>query len=619
MSGKISSLGMPLREAGPAWAGPAWACAALTIVLFAALLSGPVVADEAGGDALETAALTPGTDAIPLEAPLPQVLSAEDIARYQLVFELQERGDLKAAAAVIEEIDNPILMGHVQAQKYLHPTAHRSKFTELRTWLGEYADHPDAPRIYKLAMRRKPGNAKNPRRPRVDSFGTALPAAERAVTPPKVPGKRLSKTKRKRLQRIQRDMRARLRRGWPTGAREILDGREHRGLASAEQYDAYQARIAWSYYLYNKDELAFELAANSAERSRGYLPSADWTAGLAAWRLGDLERARHHFEVLAESPVANEWMVAAGAFWASRAHLRLGQPQAASRWLRIAAEEPRTLYGLLANRALGAEPEFFWEPLPLTGEDITTVLAVPAVVRAIALYEVGQTARAAKEVLRIQYRATPEIARALLSLATALRLPALETSLGGRLGAIDGRRHDFAVYPLPEWTPEGGYQIDPALIYALIRQESRFKEAAKSRRGARGVMQVMPRTARFAARAAGLGRIDRSDLMVPEINIAVGQAYVAHLMEHDTAGRNLLFTLAAYNAGPGNLGKWLPKTRFGEDPLLFLESTRSRETRHFMRVVLTNYWIYRLRLGADTPSLDQMAAGDWPAYAGPTN
>jgi soluble lytic murein transglycosylase-like protein len=310
-------------------------------------------------------------------------------------------------------------------------------------------------------------------------------------------------------------------------------------------------------------------------------------------------------------------MVSGAAFWASRVHLRLGHPEAASRWLHIAAEEPRTLYGLLDNRALGAIPEFYWEPQALTNNDLDVVLAVPAVVRAIALYEVGQTARASKEVLRIQYRATPEIARALLALATALQLPALETSLGGRLGAIDGRRHDFAVYPVPGWVPDNGFTVDPALIYALIRQESRFKETAKSRRGARGVMQVMPNTARFAARSAGLGRISRDALMIPETNIAIGQAYVGHLLEHDLAGQNLLFTLASYNAGPGNLSKWLPNTNFGEDPLLFMESTRSRETRHFMRVVLTNYWIYRLRLGEQTPSLDQMAGGTWPTYSGP--
>jgi len=582
----------------------------------AALFAGTALASD-DPSSLEIANLTPGIAAIPHVEPLPRILSEQDISRYQLVFELQERGDLEAAAAVIIEIDNPILLGHVQAQKYLHPTAHRSRFKELKLWLSEYADHPDAPRIYKLAMRRKPANALRPRRSRVDSFGTVLVPADRAISPPKAPGRGLGKSNRQRLAGLQRDMRSRLSRGWPTGAREVLNGKAHRGLASAEQYDTYRARIAWSYYLYNKDELAFELASASAERSRRYLPSADWTAALAAWRLGRLESARHHFEAIAESAVAERWMVSGAAFWASRVHLRLGHPEAASRWLRIAAEEPRSLYGLLANRALGAIPEFYWEPQALTNNDLDVVLAVPAVVRAIALYEVGQTARASKEVLRIQYRATPEIARALLALATALQLPALETSLGGRLGAIDGRRHDFAVYPVPGWVPDNGFTVDPALIYALIRQESRFKETAKSRRGARGVMQVMPSTARFAARSAGLGRISRDALMIPETNIAIGQAYVGHLLEHDLAGQNLLFTLASYNAGPGNLGKWLPNTNFGEDPLLFMESTRSRETRHFMRVVLTNYWIYRLRLGEQTPSLDQMAGGTWPTYSGP--
>ena len=88
-----------------------------------------------------------------------------------------------------------------------------------------------------------------------------------------------------------------------------------------------------------------------------------------------------------------------------------------------------------------------------------------------------------------------------------------------------------------------------------------------------------------------------------------------HLLKHERVDGNLFYLLCAYNAGPGNLKKWKQKANFAGDPLLFIESIRSRETRNFMERVATNYWIYRMRLGQATPSLDATASGLWPNYA----
>ena len=88
-----------------------------------------------------------------------------------------------------------------------------------------------------------------------------------------------------------------------------------------------------------------------------------------------------------------------------------------------------------------------------------------------------------------------------------------------------------------------------------------------------------------------------------------------HLLTQDVVDGNIFYLLCAYNAGPGNLKKWLPKTNFSEDPLLFIESIRSRETRQFIERVISNYWIYRMRLRQPTPSLDATASGLWPNYS----
>jgi soluble lytic murein transglycosylase len=152
------------------------------------------------------------------------------------------------------------------------------------------------------------------------------------------------------------------------------------------------------------------------------------------------------------------------------------------------------------------------------------------------------------------------------------------------------------------------------LVYALIRQESGFNPKAKSPDGARGLMQLMPRTASFMARDRAYRRSKRRKLFDPGINLELGQRYITHLLRHSIVQGNLFRLTAAYNGGPGNLNKWQRKMDYGDDPLLFIESLPSKETRLFIERVLTNLWIYRMRLGQEAPSLDGLAAGRWPLY-----
>ncbi|MFQ5468379.1 MAG: hypothetical protein ACE5DS_09630, partial [Kiloniellaceae bacterium] len=91
---------------------------------------------------------------------LPEILSSADAGLYRNIFTLQERGKWRAADKRIARLVDKRLMGHVLAQRYLHPTAYRSKYKELRDWMAKYADHPDAKRIYKLALKRRPKNYK---------------------------------------------------------------------------------------------------------------------------------------------------------------------------------------------------------------------------------------------------------------------------------------------------------------------------------------------------------------------------------------------------------------------------------------------------------------------------
>ncbi|HBS30667.1 MAG TPA: transglycosylase, partial [Parvularcula sp.] len=104
----------------------------------------------------------------------------------------------------------------------------------------------------------------------------------------------------------------------------------------------------------------------------------------------------------------------------------------------------------------------------------------------------------------------------------------------------------------------------------------------------------------------------RDKLYDPAVNLAIGQDYVNHLIE--TAADGDLFDMAvAYNGGPGNLRRWKREVPI-EDPLLFIESIPNPESRDFVEKVLTNYWIYRQRLGLAPTSRDRVAAGEVPLY-----
>jgi len=173
---------------------------------------------------------------------------------------------------------------------------------------------------------------------------------------------------------------------------------------------------------------------------------------------------------------------------------------------------------------------------------------------------------------------------------------------------------DAAAYPLPKWKPTGGFRVDRALVYAVIRQESRFNPHAKSWAGARGLMQLMPSTARFVARGSGYRLAGRGRLYDPGLNLALGQRYLAMLLGDSNVNGDLFRLAAAWNGGPGNLQKWRRKTKHRDDPLLFIESIPSLETRIFIERLLANLWIYRDHMGQPTPSLDALAAGKWPVY-----
>jgi soluble lytic murein transglycosylase-like protein len=446
-------------------------------------------------------------------------------------------------------------MGHVLAQRYLAKT-YTPRYEQLAEWLGRYGDHPDAGAIYKLALKRKPKHAKSPPSPT-----GALPVEAAAGAP------------------LTRD----------DPGQTALDS----DFAS-EQQDLDEAASAESVtddaaeaYLSGRTKDALTLAEGAANRSPSRVTSAHWTAGLAAWRLGLMDKAADHFEAVATTLSTSTWSRAAGAFWASRAHLAARRPEQASAWLKIAAKYPRTFYGLLAQRSLGVPLRIDWTAPALTDAGVEGLMSNPGGARALALIQLGDRARAEQE-LKLLRPEDATAARSLMAVALKAELPALAMALGRRVERLDGQRYEAALYPIPGWVPTQGYIVDRALVYALMRQESGFNVTAKSRAGAHGLMQLMPATASLIAQDRSLKGADKQRLFDPELNIDLAQKYVSHLLDQSHVNGDLFNLLAAYNAGPGNLLKWQKKGANGDDPLMFIETLPSRETRAFIQHVLAS-------------------------------
>lgn len=605
----VSRTGIALLARTPSrW--PAFLGRGLCVALAAASLW------SAGARAAPTqsAALEPIPRVVEPEAAVPSILSREDIARYRRIFALQEAGRWRQADRIIRQLDDRLLMGHVLFQRYMHPTKYRSSYKELHYWLKDYADHPGAQRLYRLAQRRHLKGWKQPPRP-VAGYLSGSGDTDLSVGGRQPEAKaRRSRSQAARVSKLEARIARYVRRGHPELAEKVLRRKDVRRLFNKVEFDRARARVAAGYFFAGKDEKALELAKASAERSRRFVEMADWTAGLAAWRLGEMATAERHFSALARSTTASRWTVAAGAYWAARVQLVTWQPESVTEMLDIAASYPRTFYGLLAARLLARDIDFSWEAPPLADEDVAKLLELAPTRRAIALYEVGRDDLAEREIRKLYPRVDGALGRALLGLAARLQLAGAAMRLGVEQRDRNGRLYDSALYPVPRWRPPGGFAIDRALVYAFMRQESGFNVRAKSRVGARGLMQLMPRTASYLANDSSLRRRNRAKLFDPEFNIKLGQEYLKRLMADEAVNKNLFLLAAAYNGGPGNVKKWLRKVRHQQDPLMFIESIPSLETRIFIERVLTNYWIYRMRLSQDTPSLDAIAAGNWPYY-----
>ena len=478
-------------------------------------------------------------------------LSPWDSQIYAAAFQAAERGEFAAAEAQAAKLSDKSLVGHIELRKLLSAT-HKSTYAELSAWLEKHSDLPGADAIHALALKRRPEPDAAPVQPTgasKRSWGDLLAQVQPgAATPP--PG-----------------------------------GRSARDLFYSGETAA-----------------AYEAAVTSGER---------WIAGLAAFKLKNFDQALRRFEAVARDESESEWLRAGAGFWAARASIAGGSPEMAPDFLRLAARYPKTFYGLIAERQLGVRVEGPTVQRAFGPAGVTKAAYAPAVLPDLRAFIAGDSrarrATALTQVARIG-EATLELRAGLSSARTEeerAQWIALADALNAPAAALTPDRSE---YPTPRLKPQGGFTLDPALVYAIVRQESRFDPAARSHAGATGLMQLMPAT------AAEIGGDDRlksepGRLLDPATNLRLGQDYFAWLLRRGGVEGDVLRAVAAYNGGAGMVARTVERMGADDDALMLVESLPYAETRNYVERVMAGYWTYRRMFGADSASLDAVAAG----------
>ena len=555
---------------------------------------------------------------IPASAQTPAVIDNDDSELYRSIFELQAKGRISAADKEIKKLKSDVLMGYVLYHRYMGPH-HRTTYPEAAAWLKRYNDLPGAEDVYKLGAAR--GDKKNLVRPyRAETPSWRLPSMANNNQMIQDSYSRLPRAARGDIATIRRNFERSLRSANIQAGRKAMEHSSAQRYLSRGDFLRMSAFLAFSHFLQNDDDGAILWARESAEEADFYL--AHWTLGLVNWRAGEYELARDHFRSVALTSQLSGDMVSAGAYWAWRANERIPARHMRVRsqeLLDIANAHPKTFYGILAQKTRSRRLDIDWQTPQLSLENTREIISSEAGVRALALIQIDRRDLAEKELRAIiaNSQAHPDTVHAVLALAEAAKMPGLAINASNYIREY-AEQDKFALtdYPIVDLNGDEEWRIDPSLINAIIRQESRFNPRAKSHVGARGLMQIMPATAGYIMRNPTLNRKQHRDrLFDTDLNLDIGQTYIDYLLNMPEIQGNLFKLLLAYNAGPGNLRRQMAKIdNPGEDPLFFIEAISLRESRHYIKRVMANMWIYQNRLYQKNEFLAEIERGEWPVY-----
>ena len=562
------------------------------------LLSGAALALSLAAAAPAVAADAGDRDFASAPQTVPDILSSKQKQLYTQVLTAIRGQRWAEAKSLLDGSDNGPLTDFLRAELLTAANSPRAEVADIMPILSRSPWLPQAAQLGRLATRR--GATDLPTLP----FEARLAWAGSA--PRRLGADSVSDPAAARLAATIPD---RIKNDDPAGAEALLNAviDQLSPPARAE----WTQKVAWSYYIENDDQNALRLSLACTAAGGAWATQGAWVQGLASWRLRDYRTALAAFDRVAKEAPDSEQRAAA-YYWASRAAVAAGQPALVQPRLRAAAANQETFYGLLAAESLGVEAAVQRENIRADRSAWRALEKLPNVRIAMALAEIGEDVYAGQALRHQAQIGNSDQHAQLIAMAGALSLPETQLYLAhntphGRKPAVQAR------YPQPKWEPNGGWRVDPALVFAHTLQESRFQRGVVSPAGATGLMQVRPGTARDIVRwegaVAALG-----DLKTPAVNMDLGQRYLQYLSRDPATGGQLPKVIAAYNAGPAPIARWQTEIRDNGDPLLYMESIPYWETRGYVGIVLRNYWMYEAQQGKPSVSRAALAQGKWPRF-----
>ena len=347
-----------------------------------------------------------------------------------------------------------------------------------------------------------------------------------------------------------------------------------------------------------KYELAYKISSNHALTDGPEYAAAEWMSGwIALSFLDDPLLAKDHFENFYNN-VGYPISTSRGAYWLAKTYQKLDKQDLANEWFKKAANFLTTYYGQLAFMELNPNKTFELSKDIEVSKDYRNYFFKKELVKTIYLLDELDEDKYTKHILRHLANDDIDNGSEILAAELATNINRFDFAIQiAKIASYEKRFHNKFNYPIIS-TPNyiNGRKIpETAFILSIIRQESEFDLSANSHAGAKGLMQLMPYTAKVVAKQANLPYSKSRLTRDAEYNINLGSHYIAGLiLEYDGA---YPFAIAAYNAGPKRVRYWKKINKNPQKKQInyvdWIELIKFKETRNYVQRVLENYNVYR--------------------------
>ncbi len=350
-----------------------------------------------------------------------------------------------------------------------------------------------------------------------------------------------------------------------------------------------------------KYELAYRISSNHALNEGAEYAEAEWMSGwIALSFLDDPLLSKEHFENFYNN-VSYPISTSRGAYWLAKSYKALGDNDNSKKWFKEASKYLTTYYGQLAFLELYPNEKFELNEDFEVNNEYREAFYSKELVKIIYLLDELDEDKYTKFILRHLANDDIQNGSEVLAAELSTNIERFDFAIQiAKIASYEKRFHNKFNYPIIS-TPKyiNGRKIpESAFILSIIRQESEFDLSANSHAGAKGLMQLMPYTAKLVAKQAKLPYVRSKLTTDPEYNINLGSHYIAGLiLNYDGA---YPFAIAAYNAGPNRVKYW---KKINKDPqkkqinyVDWIELIKFRETRNYVQRVLENYNVYRFIL-----------------------